>query len=259
LKLEDSKLIYTFIISSLLHVILFLGFILANYVMKVEAPKPRLYVEFKDDPKAPRPGDETRRVKKQTRLRETSPNTLSAPIQPQAQSLPTKNATAHEPSIGKKLRELSPSNDNVFLRSGSAPSTFRQQFQSFLPPDIEIGDIQALNTDYNVFFSFYNRMAEKVVYPWALNVVSGFDKMKATGQLGNQRKAWATIVEVILDKDGNLVSTQPLQLAGDWEIDNAPLRAFKQAKTFPNPPAEMVEDDGYIHIRYKFLVYYNPM
>ena len=83
--------------------------------------------------------------------------------------------------------------------------------------------------------------------------------MKATGRLGNQRRAWLTTVEVILDKDGNLVSTSPMQLAGDWDIDNAPIRAFKQAKNFPNPPPEMVEEDGYIRIRYKFLVYYNPL
>ena len=101
-------------------------------------------------------------------------------------------------------------------------------------------------------------MAEKVIWPWAQQVMGGFETLRAQGQLGGTRKAWVTIVEVLLDKSGSVVSIQPMQLSGTQEIDAAPTKAFKQAKNFPNPPHEMVEEDGYIHIRYKFIVYYNP-
>jgi TonB family protein len=255
------KLYHAVNISILLHLALVLGLRVADYKFKVEEKVPKQYVEFREDNKrTPIPGEKTKRVKKETRVRDTSPTTITAPVEPHPLSHPTKQmADENNNSIGEKLRSLSPSPSDVFMRSSNTTSNFRQQLQSFLPRDLEIGDVVALNADQNLFFTFYNRMAQKIVYPWALNVVAGFEKMKSQGQLGSTRKAWITTIEVILDKNGTVISTQPLQLAGDWDIDNAPLKAFKQAKNFPNPPAEMVEEDGYIHIRYRFLVYYNPM
>lgn len=253
------KLNHAVILSILVHLVLVLGMKVLSYEWPTQREPPKQWLEFKDTPQMPVASDKTRRVEKETRTRETSPTTVSALNQPQSRPNQQRPNLEPTPSIGQKLRSLTPSDNDVFLKSANTVSpSFKQQLQSFLPRDLEIGDVVALNTDQNLFFTFYRRMAEKVIWPWAQNVVAGFEKMKATGQLGGARRAWITTIEVVLDKNGTVVATQPMQLAGDWEIDNAPLKAFKQAKDFPNPPAEMVEEDGYIRIRYRFVVYYNP-
>lgn len=256
-------------LSLLVHLVLFLGLKVVFYeASKPEEPNEK-WLEFKDIENAPLMSDTDKRVKKQTRIKETSPSTLS--------SLSKPNQSAPNPLqklMQQQMEQRSQGNKNgdganteprtsgdIYLNSaggGQSNPQIRQRLQSFLPKDLEIGDMVNLNTDYNLFFTFYSRMAEKVLWPWAQNVMGGFEKLRMTGQLGGARKAWVTIIEVLLDKEGKVVSIHPMQLSGTSEIDMAPTKAFNQAKDFPNPPSEMVEEDGYIHIRYKFIVYYNP-
>jgi hypothetical protein len=236
---------------------------------KEEPEKPKVWLELNDNSDSPLMSDSTKRVKKQTRARESSPSNLSTltkpspatpPPNPRSFSVSEENRSRGK-SLGEALKTQSyDSGDLQFMNagSGSVSPQARQQLQSFLPRDLELGDVTALNTDQNLFFTFYRRMAEKVIWPWAQNVTAGFEKLRMQNQLGSTSKAWVTVVEVVLDRNGTVVSTQPMQLSGLWEIDSAPTKAFNQAKNFPNPPADMVEEDGYIHIRYKFVVFYNP-
>jgi hypothetical protein len=38
------------------------------------------------------------------------------------------------------------------------------------------------------------------------------------------------------------------------EVDRAAVAAFSEANYFPNPPKEMAEKDGRIHLKYAFVV-----
>lgn len=226
---------------------------------RTEKEPPKLFVEFRDDPEAPLMAESTQRVEKQTRTRDINPANISSLQPPSQQSNPTTNSNKKSSSLGEQLRSINPTENDLFIpQTENINSGVRQRLQSFLPPELEIGDMVALNTDQNIYYSFYRRMAEKVVWPWAQNVVSGFERLKRRGELGGTNKSWITIIEVLLDKNGTVVAVEPLQLAGDGDMDSAPIRAFKMAKNFPNPPDEMVDEDGYIRIRYRFVVHYNP-
>lgn len=228
-----------------------------------ETPEPIEWIEIKEINK-PLPSDKTRRVKKQTRT-QIKTNLLTPSLTPpqkqQAKSTFGHNHASDSPSLNpsKNSSEQFTYASESFLRSPRASSLEgqRQQLQSYLPPELEIADVAALNTDQDIYYSFYRRMSEKLIWPWARRLNQGFRRLQQDNLLGG-RKKWETIVEVILDKDGNVVATQPLKLAGYWEIDGAPIYAFKQAKRFPNPPPGMLEEDGYIRIRYRFVVHYNP-
>lgn len=246
-----------------MHAVLYLLIELSNYKITEIPPKTETWLEFEDKKNIPLMAEKTKRVEKQTRTKMTSPAQISA-LQP-----PTKGSTlrslenlkeqSYSQSEGKVDWQPTTTNGDLFMQQAArASSNSVQQLQSYLPQELELGDMVALNTDQNLYYTFYRRMAEKIIWPWAQSVSVSFEKMKAQGQLGTSRKAWVTIVEVLLDKNGNVVSTQPLQLAGEWDMDSAPMNAFAAAKTFPNPPIEMVEEDGYIRIKYKFVVYYNP-
>lgn len=53
-----------------------------------------------------------------------------------------------------------------------------------------------------------------------------------------------TVVQVAMDADGVLQALDVVEGSGDGEIDGCVLRAFNQARPFPPPPPEMIEDDG---------------
>ncbi len=247
------------ILSLMVHALLILSLIVSSSSFFKPKSEPKLFVEFRQDPQKPMAAETSHRVEKQTRTREVTPTEISALQQPQSHNNMSSQSRTSADQLGQKLRSLSPSEDDVFIRqSPTMSSGLRQRLQSFLPPELEIGDMVALNTDQDIYYSFYRRMAEKVVWPWAQQVVNSFERMQARHELGSTRQSWVTIIEVLLDKNGAVIAVEPLQLAGQSDMDEAPVRAFRSAKNFPNPPHEMVDEDGTIHIRYRFTVHYNP-
>jgi TonB family protein len=123
-----------------------------------------------------------------------------------------------------------------------------------LPEDIKFGDFTALNTDRHLYYSFYSRIEEMVRGRWvnyARAVVYGIEngQEKISG-----RATWTTQLEIILDKDGTFSRAILHSTSGSKALDSAPVQAFRDAQQFPHPPAEMVKEDGTIHIYYAFSV-----
>ena len=67
-----------------------------------------------------------------------------------------------------------------------------------------------------------------------------------------------TQVEIILNKKGEILDVQPFRLSDLWEMDEAAIEGFKAVKNVPNPPEEMIDENGYIHLQYQMEVYYVP-
>lgn len=229
--------------------------------MKIE------WVEFTKPPEV-FIGEETKRVKKQTRVKDdrlnkVSSETLAPPedtvdLRPNSQlGFKGDGADNFQPNQTNLSESDVASESRSFLKmarpTGSLP--IDQRVQTALPSDLQVGDIVALNTDQNLYYSFHRRLGEKIVWAWIQHVISGFQKLQLEGRLKGPQ-TWVTIVEAILDKDGRVLDVQPMQLSGYWEIDGAAIKAIKQAKIFPNPPEGMIGDDGYIRIQYKFTVFY---
>lgn len=272
-------------LSLLVHILFFLLGRITPIVQLKPKSEPIQWIDVSEENR-PLLSDKKQRVDKETRTKATSSSPMHSLGSPQQENAATeflrggsKNQQKQDALKGAatKISDLrsqitpdsllieqaqrssstsSSRDEGTFLSTNSLPN--RQQLQSFLPKDLQIGDMVALNTDQNLYFTFYRRMAEKVVWPWVQNVTAGFEKLKREGQLPGGDKTWTTVVEIILDKNGKVLSTTPLQLSGLWEIDSAPSKAFRQAGNFPNPPTEMIDEDGYIRIRYKFVVYYSP-
>lgn len=123
-----------------------------------------------------------------------------------------------------------------------------------LPEDIKFGDFTALNTDRHLYYSFYSRIEEKIRNRWvnyARAVVFGVEN-------GNEQApsnaTWTTKLEVILDPKGNFMKAILHESSGLHSLDSAPVQAFREAHQFPNPPPEMIKEDGTIRIHYAFSV-----
>jgi TonB family protein len=127
-----------------------------------------------------------------------------------------------------------------------------------VPDDIKYGDFTALNTDRHLYYSFYARMEEKIRHRWVTYARAAVYNMPADPRKMTGKDSFVTKLEVILDPKGNFVRAILHESSGVQSLDSAPVQAFKDAGQFPNPPAEMVKEDGAIHIYYAFNVSMSP-
>lgn len=119
-----------------------------------------------------------------------------------------------------------------------------------LPPDIEIGNFTALNTDRFRYYSFYSRIEEQIRHRWVKYV-------KATlysGRFPPSARSFTTKIEIVLDRQGDFVRAIIHSESGSQSIDTAPVLAFREAKRIPHPPREMVKEDGTVRLFYSFNV-----
>lgn len=126
-----------------------------------------------------------------------------------------------------------------------------------LPNEISIGQFTALNTDRYLFYSFFARIEDLIRYRWEASVRLALQNSRRS-QFGVGQKAWVTQLEIELSPEGHFKAANILKPSGIRSFDQAAASSFAQAKFFPNPPKEMVEDDGVIRLKYAFEVQVDP-
>lgn len=128
-----------------------------------------------------------------------------------------------------------------------------------VPDDISVGDFTALNTDQFQFYTFYARIEDLVRFRWETKVRESIDQLNRVQALKNtSRSEWVSQIEFLIDEKGLLRKAILLKESGIARFDQAAVLAFQDAKVFPNPPKEMIKEDGFIHLRYSFQVNYSP-
>ncbi|ASD64721.1 energy transducer TonB family protein [Bdellovibrio bacteriovorus] len=148
--------------------------------------------------------------------------------------------------ISKELAEMKRYNDG-FSSVGES-----------LPTDVKVGSFTALNTDRYLFYTFYARVEELIRYRWETRVQQAIDQFDRIDRINAGNRNWVTQAEFILDRNGNLRSALIMKSSGIKNFDMAAVNAFKEARIFPNPPQEMLKEDGYIHLVFSFTVRYSP-
>ncbi|MCB0368803.1 MAG: energy transducer TonB [Bdellovibrionales bacterium] len=129
-----------------------------------------------------------------------------------------------------------------------------------LPDNISIGNFTALNTDQFQYYTFYSRIEDLVRFRWESKIREAINQLNRRQVLKNIGKnEWISQVEFLIDKDGYLRKALILRESGITKFDQSAILAFEDAKVFPNPPKEMLRNDGYIHLRYSFHVNYTPV
>ena len=144
------------------------------------------------------------------------------------------------------------------VRSATTPSA-TSKVSIDLPNDIHLSDTTNLNTDANIYYSFYNRVEElyrvrweeRLNYYW-FRLSDEFKKNHLAGRV------WSTTFEIVLKGSGEYYSASILQSSGYPPFDEAAIFAFKDARYFPNVPKAKVEPDGFVRLRYRFSVHIGP-
>lgn len=188
----------------------------------------------------------TRRVEQQMRARRGAKTQNATPKQAQRPQ-PKFN---FDPSKGETNKPVDP----MLRKQAIGYSQFAEAI-----PGIQEGFFNSLNTDQLTYFSFYSRVNDQISQRWVSqvrNFLYGLSdaQLKLMAQ-SNKR----TIVEVLLDREGNYFSSLIHHSSGVQALDEATYNAFRAAAPFMNPPQGLVqEEDGLIHLYYQFVVIFKP-
>ncbi len=111
-----------------------------------------------------------------------------------------------------------------------------------------------LSTREFVYYSYYNRIKDKLRQYWEPKIREKFERTMRQGRSVASEGDRITKVVIILDEKGTLIRVQVLSASGLVDLDEAAVEAFRAAAPFPNPPAGIVEKDGTIKIRWDFVL-----
>ena len=126
-------------------------------------------------------------------------------------------------------------------------------------PGIESGSHTLLNTKEFTYYSYFSRMKEQLYWRWTQYFKTElYPFLIKLNTKKNTQKLFSTSLYVHLSPQGEIQDIRIVQSSGAEDIDSAALHAFLSAAPFPNPPKELIEEDGYIHIRQSFHLYISP-
>ncbi len=190
--------------------------------------------------------EKTQRVKFETRVKEIGPSqnkstTASHGVQP----LPA----AEDDGIPEFARSLN-----------SVPrAVTRSALGSELPRDIQLADTTNLNTDSNIYYSFYDRVEQLFRVRWIDRSRYYWDRIPNDFKRDHlSGRIWSTTFEVVLKDSGEYHSATILKSSGYKPFDEAAIYSFKSARYFPNVPRAKVEPDGFVRLKYRFNLHIDP-
>ncbi len=120
--------------------------------------------------------------------------------------------------------------------------------------DVDKGEATFLNTREYKYAWFFNRVKRSVQQQW--NAVDVHRRYDPYGRVYGVRDR-LTVVEVTLTADGQLDDIYIKKDSGVAFLDEAALKAFREAAPFPNPPDGLRDDDGRIRFSFGFYLEIN--
>jgi outer membrane biosynthesis protein TonB len=120
--------------------------------------------------------------------------------------------------------------------------------QSLVDKELPQGSENMLNTEQSVYYSFYSRLYESVGPIWQSNV----RRSQPGRKLGPGD--YVAIVDVIFDREGNLLKIKYLQSSGISVFDSAVENSWHRISRFPNPPHDLLDKNGQVHTLWNFTV-----
>lgn len=119
--------------------------------------------------------------------------------------------------------------------------------------EIVYGERTVLSTREFRFFSYYHRIKELLRQYWKPNVERQLARLWSKGKNVGEEEL-VTQVLVLLDTKGVIQRVSRIGSSGIVELDDAAVEAFQRAAPFPNPPKGMQDNDGFVRIRWDFIL-----
>lgn len=216
--------------------------------------------------------DRNIRVEKEQRAKQTTvmpkPGTPGEPAATQAPSQSQPKTAPPKPE-SRSLHKL-PSLGNLGVPLPAAPtrSAPRQPVMAshqggaalnggddggsqYLKDNVPEGSENLLNAQESVYYSFYSRLYDAIGPVWQSKI------RQAARSRRLQPGEYTTSIDVVFDKDGNLVAVNQISGSGIPDFDNAASSAWHSIGRFPNPPAGLLNEQGQVHTGWTFTVQLN--
>lgn len=115
------------------------------------------------------------------------------------------------------------------------------------------GEGTFLNTKEFKYATFFFRVRDSVASRWDSLLTQEYRRRDPTGSIYGVRDR-STVLHIKLALDGSLSGVRVSKTSGVDFLDQVAVQAFKLAEPFPNPPAAMADQDGYIRFNFQFVV-----
>ncbi len=176
---------------------------------------------------------------------------------------PTINLSNREKlEAEKKQREPDPENEGPGEKrkktQGPEWSPGLSASDDAIPDQFRLGDFTVLNTDANLYYTFFARVKNQIRFRWIAQIENIIGNVQGLQIRNRNQEEWNTQIEIVLDSRGNYLSGSVMRESGLPAFDKAAILSFKNGAPFPNPPTEMIEKDGKIYLDYAFQVRWNP-
>jgi len=192
----------------------------------------------------------TKRVKKEMVARENGPTKNSLNLNPTRFDMP--RVGGQQKPKGEEPGLVKPSDTNP-LRGGLSGSTISEHI-----PGIDEGYFTALNTDQFTYYAFFSRVNEQVRNRWVSMIRNYMNSLTQEQLQQLARSDRQSVVEIVLSKSGEFIKALLHSSSTVKPLDLAATESFRMAAPFLNPPQGLVEADGFIHLRYGFMVRFKP-
>jgi protein TonB len=111
-----------------------------------------------------------------------------------------------------------------------------------------------LSTKEFVYYTYFSRIRNQLNQHWGPKVRERVQKLYQQGRSIASSDNKVTKLLITLDQKGHIYRVQVIGNSGIRDLDEAAVDAFRAAAPFPNPPRGMVDEDGYIKIRWDFIL-----
>ncbi|MBL7668998.1 MAG: TonB family protein [Bdellovibrionaceae bacterium] len=120
--------------------------------------------------------------------------------------------------------------------------------------DIDLGLETMLSTKEFKYYTYFNRIRRQLSQYWEPKVRDKLHKMFRQGRTIASNEDKITKLVIFLNPTGQLVKVQVMSESGIKDLDEAAIDAFRAAAPFPNPPQGIVDPDGFVKIRWDFVL-----
>jgi len=119
--------------------------------------------------------------------------------------------------------------------------------------DVIAGEKTILSTREFRYYSYYQRIKELLRQHWKPNVERKLALLWNKGHTIQQDELTTRLL-VLLNRDGTVTKISRVGTSGVNDLDDAAMEAFQKAAPFPNPPQGMIDADGFVRIRWDFIL-----
>ena len=222
--------------------------------IKQDWEKKGLLLDHDSAPSQEQASDRARYLSNKNRVVEKETQARMTDIFPSGSKVTQKIAKKGHPTATTTYPKIGDLGLPLKLESTPIPTAVGEQsdqnsprrYQALLDESIPYGSETLLNTQESVYYSFFYRIYEMLGPIWKRNISDLARKMEM------KPGSYTTLIDIILDAEGNVVNAVIIQSSGKFEVDRAAEKACRTIKQYPNPPKGLMNAEKIVHIGWQF-------